>query len=237
MLNFRTFPVGGCWGQLMLLFWKLVHETQISKPLEATRHHNSTKLLDWLPLRTDLLCNLHYETPCNYVSIGNTHFFNTSCHHQTYQNYQQSLQKLGIFFLKVKYFKNQSFQKISIIKVGHLVRYSSHIYFRSRPTVFTLLSSENLELFWLTHAFLILKVSRKKAIPYWGNAVVLGRMYQSMLSSFWGIEGPRRKVLLPNSEEWWQHWPTQNCRIHIVIKWKLFPNWGQNFGIETILEF
>ena len=80
---------------------------------------------------------------------------------------------------------------------------------------------------------------------HWGNAVVLGRMYRSMLSSFWGIEGQylptceaRRKVLLPNSEEWWQHWPiylTQNYRIHIVIKWKLFPNWGQNFRIGFFL--
>ena len=33
------------------LFWKLVDATQISKPLEATRHHNSTKLLILLPLR------------------------------------------------------------------------------------------------------------------------------------------------------------------------------------------
>ena len=46
----------------MLLFWKLVHKTQISKPLEATRHHISTKLLVFLPLRADLLCTLHYET-------------------------------------------------------------------------------------------------------------------------------------------------------------------------------
>ena len=26
-----TFSVGGCWGQLILFFWKLVDETQISK--------------------------------------------------------------------------------------------------------------------------------------------------------------------------------------------------------------
>ena len=29
--------VRGCWSQLMLLFWKLVDETQMSKPLEPTR--------------------------------------------------------------------------------------------------------------------------------------------------------------------------------------------------------
>ena len=64
MLNFRTFPFGGCWGQSMLLFWKLVDETQISKPPEPTRHHNSIKLLIPLSLRAELLFTLHYEIPC-----------------------------------------------------------------------------------------------------------------------------------------------------------------------------
>ena len=48
----------------MSIFWKLVDETQLFKSPEATRHHNLTKLLILLPLRADLLCNLHYETPC-----------------------------------------------------------------------------------------------------------------------------------------------------------------------------
>ena len=30
-----------------------------------------------------------------YASSGNKHFFTKSCHHQTYQNYEQSRQKLG----------------------------------------------------------------------------------------------------------------------------------------------
>ena len=30
-----------------------------------------------------------------YASSGNTHFFTKSCHPQTYQNYEQSQQKLG----------------------------------------------------------------------------------------------------------------------------------------------
>ena len=34
------------------------------KPPEATRHHKPIKLLIFLPLRADLLCTLHYETPC-----------------------------------------------------------------------------------------------------------------------------------------------------------------------------
>ena len=38
-----TLSVGGCWGQPMSFFWKLVDETQISAPPEATRHHKSKK--------------------------------------------------------------------------------------------------------------------------------------------------------------------------------------------------
>ena len=67
--NLSTFSVGGCWGQSILVFWKLIHETQIFKPLEATWHHNSTKLLILLSLRADLLSTFHYETPCTYQVI------------------------------------------------------------------------------------------------------------------------------------------------------------------------
>ena len=51
----------------MLLFWKLVDETQISKPPEPNRHHNSTKLWILLSLRADLLYILQYETPCTKI--------------------------------------------------------------------------------------------------------------------------------------------------------------------------
>ena len=64
ILNFSTFHVGGCWGQLMLLFWKLVQETQMSTPLEATRHHISTQLLVLLHLRAIYFSTFQYETPC-----------------------------------------------------------------------------------------------------------------------------------------------------------------------------
>ena len=43
------FSFGGCWGQPMLLFWKLVDETQMSHPPEPTRHHKSSKSLIFLP--------------------------------------------------------------------------------------------------------------------------------------------------------------------------------------------
>ena len=50
-LKISTFSVRGCWGQQMLLFWKLVDETQMPNPPKATRHHDSRKLLSLLPLR------------------------------------------------------------------------------------------------------------------------------------------------------------------------------------------
>ena len=46
-----TLAVGIYWGQLMLLFWKLVDKTQMSKPPKATRHHSSSKFSILLPLR------------------------------------------------------------------------------------------------------------------------------------------------------------------------------------------
>ena len=33
------------------------------------------------------------------ASIGNKYFFTKKCHHQTYQNYEQSQQKLGTFLV------------------------------------------------------------------------------------------------------------------------------------------
>ena len=50
----------------MSFFLKLIDESQITKPPEATRHHNSEELLILLPLRAHLFCILHYETPCKY---------------------------------------------------------------------------------------------------------------------------------------------------------------------------
>ena len=42
-IDISTFSVRGCWGQPMLLFWKLGDETQMPTTHEATRHHNSKK--------------------------------------------------------------------------------------------------------------------------------------------------------------------------------------------------
>ena len=63
--DFSTFSAGGCWGQPMLLFWKLGQETQMSTPPEATRHHISTQLLVLLHLRAIYFSTFQYETPCS----------------------------------------------------------------------------------------------------------------------------------------------------------------------------
>ena len=58
---------GGCWGQPMVLFWKLVDETQISPPPEATRHHSLTKSWILLPLRAIYLRPFQCDTPCRQL--------------------------------------------------------------------------------------------------------------------------------------------------------------------------
>ena len=61
-----------------------------------------------------------------YASRGNKHFITKSCHPQTYQNYEQSRQKLGtILENKVHILKIKNFKNIFLIKVGLLVEYSS----------------------------------------------------------------------------------------------------------------
>ena len=40
------------------------NEQEQAKPPEATRHHNSTKLLILLPLRANSKSTFQYETPC-----------------------------------------------------------------------------------------------------------------------------------------------------------------------------
>ena len=49
----------------MLLIWKLVDETQMSKPHEYTGHHDSRKLLILVPLRAIYFSTFQYETPCS----------------------------------------------------------------------------------------------------------------------------------------------------------------------------
>ena len=49
ILKFSTFSFGGCWGQPMLLFWKLVDETQMSTSNEATKHPTSKKCWSFYP--------------------------------------------------------------------------------------------------------------------------------------------------------------------------------------------
>ena len=70
--DFSTFSVGGCWGQPMLLFWKLIHKTQMSNPPDAASYRNSTKLLILLPLRAIYFYSLHYETPCSKKVLLNS---------------------------------------------------------------------------------------------------------------------------------------------------------------------
>ena len=103
-----SFSVGGCWGQNMLLFWKLVDETQIPQSQEYTDTFKQNLTCTFLSIRGNLKYTLCHEGPCRfrhrffdqighqsmYASIGNKHFFTKWCHCQTYQNYEQPPQRL-----------------------------------------------------------------------------------------------------------------------------------------------
>ena len=63
----------------MLVFSKLVDETQMSKPPEANRHHISRKLSILLPLRAVQTHSFQYETPC--IQVGSNHLsYILGCH-------------------------------------------------------------------------------------------------------------------------------------------------------------
>ena len=70
LLIYGTFSVRGCWGQPMLLFWKLVDETQISKPQEYTDTFRQILTSIFLSVRAILKETVQYETPCIFASTN-----------------------------------------------------------------------------------------------------------------------------------------------------------------------
>ena len=64
-----THSAGGCWGQPMVLLWKLDDETQMGNPCDHAVRDTSPKFSVFLPLRAILKNPYHYETPCRPVSI------------------------------------------------------------------------------------------------------------------------------------------------------------------------
>ena len=61
-----SFSVGGCWGQNMLLFWKLVDETQIPQSQEYTDTFKQNLTCTFLSIRGNLEYTLCHEGPCNW---------------------------------------------------------------------------------------------------------------------------------------------------------------------------
>ena len=59
-----TLSVGGCWGQPMLVFWKLVEESQISKPQKYTNTFKLNLTFIFLSVRVNLKETFQCETPC-----------------------------------------------------------------------------------------------------------------------------------------------------------------------------
>ena len=61
---FWILALRGCWGQPMLVFWKLVAETQISKPQEYTDTFRQNLTCIFLSARAILKETVQCETPC-----------------------------------------------------------------------------------------------------------------------------------------------------------------------------
>ena len=68
-LIFGILSVRGCWGQPILLFWKLFDETQMSKNQDVKTNFKQNTTCIFLSVRHELLLSVHIETPCR------THFF------------------------------------------------------------------------------------------------------------------------------------------------------------------
>ena len=80
------FSVGGCWGQPMLLFWKLVDETQMPTTLEATRHHDSRKVLILLSLRAISIWDTLYSKWSTQITT-----YSQICLFSMYFDYNKSM--------------------------------------------------------------------------------------------------------------------------------------------------
>ena len=68
ILNLSIFSVGGCWGQMILFFWKLVEKLKwpnLQKPL-----YTITQSLKLLPLRPIYFHSFQYETSSMYVILN-----------------------------------------------------------------------------------------------------------------------------------------------------------------------
>ena len=68
-----TLCVGGCWGQPMQLFWKLVDETQMGIPRDHAARDILSKFSILLPLRAVYFRSYHYETPCRHLKCNVRH--------------------------------------------------------------------------------------------------------------------------------------------------------------------
>ena len=70
-----SFSVGGCWGQNMLLFWKLVDETQIPQSQEYTDTFKQNLTCTFLPIRANLKYTLCHEGPCISHNVSKKVYF------------------------------------------------------------------------------------------------------------------------------------------------------------------
>ena len=95
LLIYGTFSVRGCWGQSMLLFWKLVDETELSKSQDRTDTFKNNLTSIFLSVRPKLLLTFQYEIPCRYLELiikyTSSWLLSSKFHHQGHANIPSSL--------------------------------------------------------------------------------------------------------------------------------------------------
>ena len=101
-----TLSVGGCWGQPMLLFLKLVDETQMSNPRDNVARDILSKFSIHLPLRSVYFRSFLYETPCTIIKLL------VYCR---LKKYGHEREKNVVFFQGLFYVLNQKFLKKLLI--------------------------------------------------------------------------------------------------------------------------
>ena len=150
------------------------------------------------------------------------HFFTKQCHRQTYQNYEQSRQKLGSF-LEDKIFQKSKFSKTFILKVSLLVQYSSKNFFFEK--IHPIFNTEK----WLK--IRILRCSRRLLITFVSLTMTLFREKMVISTRCMWFHVQLDQKILKRTPTFIQI----TCLVHCMTtdaQWSLFSLKYRTFGLE-----
>ena len=115
MLNFGTISVGGCWSKPMLLFWKLVDETQMPQSEDFRTASIQILACIFLSVRDNSKSTFQYEAPCSTWP----HCWNSVLQSRQNENYcSQIVFWFGLWVdqNKAQFWKNKTIPKLKLSK-------------------------------------------------------------------------------------------------------------------------